>query len=175
MWALGWTCPDAPVRESLSPHECMWPRTLGGGPYAPPIVASGRMGDQQTVSHALLFCCSVWLILLQSQRVNNDSFELRFKLFSMFPSLGSYCLLFGFWLCICVCPISRLSARLSLWVQQREQDGPHHFIRILEPYSAAIGAQGGQISLSPSGHIVLHCEWGLCRSRLVGSSLASRL
>lgn len=110
MWALRWTCPYAPVRERLSPHECMWPRTLGGGPHAPPIVASGRMGDKQTISHRILFCCSVLLILLQSQGVNNASFQLRFKLFSMFPSLGPYCLRFGFWPCIYVWPISRLSA-----------------------------------------------------------------
>lgn len=51
------------------------------------------------VSHGILFCHSVLLLLLQSldgEGIQNVSFELGFKLFFTFPSLGPYCFLFGF-------------------------------------------------------------------------------
>lgn len=78
--------------------------------------------------------------------------------------------------------MSRLSAEeissfwkflhLSLWVRQREQDKPYHLIRSLEPDSAANYITRWANICLPRGHIVLHCKWGLCTSRLAGPSLA---
>lgn len=65
-----------------------------------PMSASVRMGDKgmtdKCVSHGILFCCSILLILLQSLAANDVPFELGFKPFFTFPSLVPYWLLFGF-------------------------------------------------------------------------------
>lgn len=172
MWALGLY-----TFRRTSLRECVWPWALGETPHVLPTVASIRMGDEHMIDlcvlHGILFCHSVLLLLLQSldgEGIQNVSFELGFKLFFTFPSLGPYCFFFFFFWAFdlvppSIYPLSRLSVEetSSFWRFLHASHSKWGRGNKTNPTASSgawsqalllIRPRGGQISLSPSGP---HC------------------